>query len=74
MFLRDITGVQRVDAKPYCFEVTTADRTYHMACKSDEEVYAWIDDIYSVSFKSHILDFISFFGCHSGNVHHAHHV
>jgi hypothetical protein len=34
--------------KPYCFEVATKDKTYYIACKSDEDLYSWMDEIYNV--------------------------
>ncbi|KAL7271088.1 Protein kinase [Rhizina undulata] len=62
--LKDIVSVNRVELKPYCFEVIrtssaqnaagmstmTADlpkRVVFVSVKSDAELYAWIDDIYS---------------------------
>ncbi|OZJ01844.1 hypothetical protein BZG36_04943 [Bifiguratus adelaidae] len=49
IFLKDVTGVTRTDLKPFCLEITTRDKTYYLSCKSDEEVYSWIDDIYAKS-------------------------
>ncbi|KAI9223977.1 kinase-like domain-containing protein [Blastocladiella britannica] len=45
LFLSAITSVDRVDAKPYCFEVTTSDRVLLLSCRSDDEVYGWMDEI-----------------------------
>lgn len=39
----------RTDLKPYCFEIATKDKTYYIACRNDEEVYSWMDEIYTVS-------------------------
>lgn len=50
VFLRDITQISRYELKPYCIEMVTKDKTYYIACKSDEEVYEWIDEIYCVCF------------------------
>ncbi|CEG77653.1 Putative STE/STE20/PAKA protein kinase [Rhizopus microsporus] len=48
LFLKEIGSVTRVDLKPYCFEITAKDKTYFIACKSDEELYSWMDEIYNV--------------------------
>lgn len=50
IFLKEITSVTRTDLKPYCFEVATKDKTYYIACKSDEDLYGWMDEIYNVTF------------------------
>ncbi|KAI8853897.1 kinase-like domain-containing protein [Chytridium lagenaria] len=34
IFLKDVESVQRIELKPYCFEI------------SDEELYSWMDEIY----------------------------
>lgn len=49
IFLKEVEAVNRVDIKPYCFEIRTKDKTYYVSCKSDEEIYSWIDEIYSRS-------------------------
>ncbi|ORX90623.1 Pkinase-domain-containing protein [Basidiobolus meristosporus CBS 931.73] len=49
IFLKEISGVNRTDLKPYCFEIITKDRTYFLSCKSDEELYSWMDAIYQRS-------------------------
>lgn len=49
MFLKDIGSVTRIDLKPYCFEISAKDKTYYVSCKSDEELYSWMDEIYNVS-------------------------
>ncbi|CAO3692082.1 unnamed protein product [Rhizopus stolonifer] len=43
LFLKEIGSVTRIDLKPYCFEITAKDKTYYIACKSDEELYGWMD-------------------------------
>ena len=49
IFLKEITSVTRTDLKPYCIEIATKDKTYYVACKSDDELYSWMDEIYNVS-------------------------
>jgi len=49
IFLKDITNITRTDLKPYCIEIETKDKTYYLQLKSDEELYGWMDDIYSRS-------------------------
>ncbi|KAG1460458.1 hypothetical protein G6F46_005630 [Rhizopus delemar] len=49
LFLKEIGSVTRVDLKPYCFEITAKDKTYYIACKCDEELYSWMDEIYNRS-------------------------
>ncbi|KAJ3207868.1 Protein kinase [Entophlyctis luteolus] len=49
IFLKEVESVQRTDNKPYCFEVVTKDKSYFIACRSDEELYSWMDEIYQRS-------------------------
>ncbi|ORZ03684.1 kinase-like domain-containing protein [Syncephalastrum racemosum] len=49
IFLKEISSVTRTDLKPYCLEIATKDKTYYVACKSDEELYSWMDEIYNRS-------------------------
>jgi hypothetical protein len=35
--------------RPYCFELVTKDKSYYISCKSDEELYSWMDGIYQRS-------------------------
>jgi len=49
IYLRDISGVQRTDLRPYCMEIVTKDKTYYISVKSDEELYSWTDSIYNRS-------------------------
>lgn len=49
--MKEIGSVTRVDLKPYCFEITAKDKTYYIACKCDEELYSWMDEIYNVLLK-----------------------
>jgi len=61
--LRDIVSVNRVELKPYCIEIVRSAgaqgtglttmasdaprRTIYISLKSDPELYAWMDDVYS---------------------------
>ncbi|KAK9364499.1 kinase-like domain-containing protein [Lipomyces kononenkoae] len=47
--LATVTNVSRVDVKPYCFEIvrTSGTRSLFISCKSDVDLYAWMDEIYS---------------------------
>ncbi|CAK9780710.1 unnamed protein product [Cutaneotrichosporon oleaginosum] len=47
--LVDVVDVQRVDYKPFCIEVEAKDKLIYFAFRSDEEVYGWMEDIYSRS-------------------------
>lgn len=49
IFLKDINSVTRAELKSHCFELETKGKTYYLACKSDEELYSWMDEIYNVS-------------------------
>lgn len=49
IFLKEITNVTRTDLKPYCIEIETKERTFYLQLKSDEELYGWMDDVYSRS-------------------------
>ncbi|KAJ3207867.1 Protein kinase [Entophlyctis luteolus] len=47
IMLRDVVSVQRSEQKPFAFELVLSNqKTYLVSCKSDEEVYGWMDDIY----------------------------
>ncbi|KAG9045222.1 Protein kinase [Tulasnella sp. UAMH 9824] len=46
VLLKDVSNVERTDLKPYCLLLETKDRRIHLAFKSDEELYAWQDDVY----------------------------
>lgn len=35
--------------KPYCIEIETQEKTYYLQLKNDEELYGWMDDVYSRS-------------------------
>lgn len=46
--LNTISSISRVDSKQYCFEVIRASqKSLYVATKTDTDLYAWIDDIYS---------------------------
>ncbi|WVQ76770.1 hypothetical protein IAR50_006444 [Cryptococcus sp. DSM 104548] len=47
--LEDVQDVQRVDSKPFCIELETSEKLLYFAFRSDDEVYAWMDDIYNRS-------------------------
>ncbi|RIA98708.1 kinase-like domain-containing protein [Glomus cerebriforme] len=49
IFLKEIANVSRTDLKPYCFEIQTKEKTYYLSCKNDEELYSWMDEIYTRS-------------------------
>jgi protein-serine/threonine kinase len=47
--LEQVKDIQRVDLKPFCLEVEGKDKLYYFAFRTDEEVYAWMEDLYSRS-------------------------
>lgn len=47
--LGEVVDVQRVDLKPFCIELEVKDKLLYLAFRSDEEVYGWMEDIYSRS-------------------------
>ncbi|KAJ3129208.1 Protein kinase [Nowakowskiella sp. JEL0407] len=49
IYLKDIDKVERTDLKEYCFEIGTRDKSYYISLTSDEELYGWMDEIYSRS-------------------------
>ncbi|KAF8153857.1 hypothetical protein B0H34DRAFT_676757 [Crassisporium funariophilum] len=49
IWLRDISNVERIDLKPYCLLLEANTRRFYLSLKSDEELYGWLDDIYSRS-------------------------
>lgn len=49
IFLKEINSVTRTELKPYCFEIAVKDKTYYIACKNDDELYSWMDEIYNRS-------------------------
>jgi protein-serine/threonine kinase len=44
-----VVDVQRVDLKPFCVELETKEKLLYFAFRTDEEVYGWMEDIYSRS-------------------------
>ncbi|PWA03610.1 hypothetical protein BB558_000274 [Smittium angustum] len=46
IFLKDVTRVSRTDLKTYCIEVNTKDRDFYIQCRSDDDLYSWLDSIY----------------------------
>ncbi|KNC96959.1 STE/STE20/PAKA protein kinase [Spizellomyces punctatus DAOM BR117] len=49
IFLKEVEAVNRTELKPYSFEIVTKEKTYYVSCKSDEELYSWMDEIYQRS-------------------------
>ncbi|KAI7866451.1 kinase-like domain-containing protein [Spinellus fusiger] len=47
IFLKDINSVTRTELKTHCFELSTKQKTYYVACKNDEELYSWMDEVYN---------------------------
>ncbi|WOO77796.1 Serine/threonine-protein kinase shk2 [Vanrija pseudolonga] len=47
--LAEVVDVQRVNNRAFCVEVEIKDKIIFLAFKSDEEVYGWMEDIYSRS-------------------------
>lgn len=50
--LCDITNIERTDRKPCCLLINTKTTNIFLSFESDEELYAWQDDIYSRCFLS----------------------
>ncbi|KAG1186742.1 hypothetical protein G6F35_014585 [Rhizopus arrhizus] len=44
-----MTTVTRSELRPYCFELGTKTKSYYIACRNDEELYSWMDEIYNRS-------------------------
>ncbi|KAJ3188456.1 Protein kinase [Gaertneriomyces sp. JEL0708] len=49
IFLKEVEAVNRTELKPYSFEIVTKEKTFYISCKSDEELYSWMDEIYQRS-------------------------
>ncbi|KAL2920284.1 Protein kinase [Polyrhizophydium stewartii] len=49
ILLRDVERVERTDVRDICMELATRDRTFYFSFRTDDELYSWIDDIYSRS-------------------------
>ncbi|KAJ3007632.1 Protein kinase, partial [Thoreauomyces humboldtii] len=49
IFLKEVEAVNRTELKDYSFEIITKEKTYYVSCKSDEELYSWMDEIYQRS-------------------------
>lgn len=47
--LADVLDVLRVDTKPFCLEVESKDKLLYLGFRADDELYAWMEDIYSRS-------------------------
>lgn len=44
-----VEAVNRSELKSHCFELETTKKKIYIACRSDEELYSWMDEIYNVS-------------------------
>jgi len=49
IFLGSVESVQRTEHKPFSFEIVTKGKSYYIACKTSEDLYEWIDEIYKRS-------------------------
>jgi len=49
IFLGSIESVQRTDHKPFSFEIITKGKSYYIACKTSEDLYEWMEEIYKRS-------------------------
>ncbi|KAJ3129207.1 Protein kinase [Nowakowskiella sp. JEL0407] len=49
IFLKEVEKVERTEHKEYCFEIATKEKSYLVACKTDEELYGWMEEIYQRS-------------------------
>ncbi|KAI8971524.1 kinase-like domain-containing protein [Mycotypha africana] len=47
LYLRDINSVSRSELKSHCFELSTKAKSYYFACRNDEELYSWMDEVYN---------------------------
>jgi protein-serine/threonine kinase len=47
--LKMVEAVNRSELKSHCFELETTKKKIYIACRSDEELYSWMDEIYNVS-------------------------
>ncbi|KAI8803157.1 kinase-like domain-containing protein [Cladochytrium replicatum] len=48
--LNDIENVTRSEVKENCFEILLKDgKCYYVACRSDDDLYSWMDEIYKRS-------------------------
>jgi hypothetical protein len=49
VFLREILEVKRSELRPYCFEIVSKEKSFYISCKSDDDLYSWMDEIYQRS-------------------------
>eukprot|EP00834_Sanchytrium_tribonematis_P002256 NODE_66_length_25735_cov_0.318497.p2 type:complete len:558 gc:universal NODE_66_length_25735_cov_0.318497:22244-20571(-) len=49
--MSEVTKVERCDHKEYCLLLDTTEKAWLVACKSDSDLYSWIDEIYKRSSK-----------------------
>lgn len=60
--LSTVSSISRTETRPYCFEIIRKEglKSLYVACKTEQELYAWIDDIYSHVPSSGVSGPISF--------------
>ncbi|OMJ09187.1 Serine/threonine-protein kinase CLA4 [Smittium culicis] len=46
IFLKDVTRISRTELKTYCIEINTKERDFFIQCRSDDDLYSWLDSIY----------------------------
>ncbi|KAK9711823.1 Protein kinase [Basidiobolus ranarum] len=49
IFFEEIRDLERSELKPHCFKVNIGARNIYVACKSEEEMWSWMDSIYKRS-------------------------
>ncbi|KAI8088661.1 kinase-like domain-containing protein [Halteromyces radiatus] len=47
--LKMVEAVNRSESKKHCFELETSKKKIYIACRNDEELYSWMDEIYNLS-------------------------
>ncbi|KAI9302858.1 kinase-like domain-containing protein [Cunninghamella echinulata] len=47
--LKMVEAVNRSELKSHCFELETQKKKIYIACRNDEELYSWMDEIYNLS-------------------------
>ncbi|CAO3627148.1 unnamed protein product [Cunninghamella blakesleeana] len=47
--LKMVEAVNRSELKSHCFELETPKKKIYIACRNDEELYSWMDEIYNLS-------------------------
>ncbi|KAK9720428.1 Protein kinase [Basidiobolus ranarum] len=49
IFYEEIRDLERSELKPYCFKICSETRNIYITCKSDGEMWSWMDSIYKRS-------------------------